>query len=340
MRLSHFDYDLPKELIAQQPSEVRDESKLMVLDRKEGSIEHKVFKEVIDLLKKGDVLVLNDTKVIPARLRGKEEGSGRRIEVLLLRQRGDSQWDTLVKPGRRIKEGSILSFGELKGEATQKVEGSKWRIQFRFNGEFRKILDGVGEVPLPPYIKRPLLKTMDMDKERYQTVYAKEEASVAAPTAGLHFTEELLKNIEDKGVIVTFLTLHLGYGSFKPIREEIKDHTMEDEYFELGDDLCQVVNGRKGRLIAVGTSTCRALESCCGKDGRLSSQRGWTNLFIHPPYKFKLIDSLITNLHLPKSTHLLLVSAFAGRDLLMEAYKEAIGKGYHFYSYGDAMLVL
>jgi len=340
LRLSDFDYDLPGELIAQYPTKRRDESRLLVLHRDTGRIEHRVFKDIVGYFNKGDLLVLNNTKVVPARLVGKKETGGK-IEILILDARCSmldarkNEHEVLLKPARGCKKGSRLIFGngELKAEVTR-VENGRRYLRFECNGDLEGLLEKTGKMPLPPYIKRePTLS----DRERYQTVYAEKAGAIAAPTAGLHFTEDLLSRISGKGVDTEYITLHVGWGTFKPVRcEEVREHQMEKEYFEVEDKVVERLAKPGAKTIAVGTTACRVLETLAMKDMR----HGWTDLFIHPPYRFKTVDALLTNFHLPMTTLLMLVSAFCGRELLFKAYHEAIEKKYRFYSYGDAMLIL
>ena len=330
MKLSDFDYNLPKELIAQHPSGKRDESKLLVLHRKAGKIEHKIFKDIVGYLSKDDLVLLNDTKVVPARLFGKKETGGK-VEALLLHKDREGEHEVLLKPARGCRVGSRLIFGDgrLKAEISR-VENGRRFLKFERNGNFEELLDELGEMPLPPYIKRD---NIALDNERYQTVYAAKKGAIAAPTAGLHFTKDLLGQISEKGVDIDYITLHVGYGTFKPVKcEDITGHKMEKEYFQIDNKVIEKINARKQRTIAVGTTTCRAIETL--------RAGGWTDLFIYPPYEFKAVDALLTNFHLPRTTLLMLVSAFCGRELLSRAYREAIDKKYRFYSYGDAMLIL
>ncbi|MBP2032497.1 S-adenosylmethionine:tRNA ribosyltransferase-isomerase [Clostridium algifaecis] len=340
MKITEFDYYLPKELIAQYPLQKRDEARLMVLDKKTGNIEHKVFKDVIDYIEPGDCLVLNDTRVLPARLIGSKEGSGGKMEILLLKRLPDGTWETLVKPGKRAKVGSRFDFGdgELKAEIVEVKEDGNRIVKFEYEGIFEEVLDRLGQMPLPPYIKEKL-----EDKEMYQTVYSKEEGSAAAPTAGLHFTKELLKKIEDKGVIIAFLTLHVGLGTFRPVKvENIEDHDMHSEYYSMTKETADKINKAKEsghRIISVGTTSCRTLETIGYENGRVKEQSGWTDIFIYPGYKYKVVDNLITNFHLPESTLIMLVSALCGRDKIMNAYKIAVDEKYRFFSFGDAMFI-
>ena len=340
MNLHDFYYDLPDELIAQDPLEDRSSSRLMVLDRKTQKIEHKIFKDITDMLNPGDCLVLNNTKVIPARLFGSKEGMTSEIEVLLLKRMDNDVWECLVRPGKKCRPGAIISFGEglLKGEILDIGEDGNRHIKFTYEGIFEEILDKLGQMPLPPYIKHKL-----KDKNRYQTVYAKYDGSAAAPTAGLHFTPELLKEIEEKGVKLAYVTLHVGLGTFRPVKvENILDHHMHSEFYQITKEAADTINETKkngGRVICVGTTSCRTIESAADETGHLKESSGWTDIFIYPGYKFKVLDDLITNFHLPESTLLMLVSALAGREFILEAYKCAVDKGYRFFSFGDAMLI-
>lgn len=341
MNLHDFYYDLPQELIAQDPLEDRSSSRLMHMDRASGAVEHKIFSEVIDFLEPGDCLVINNTKVIPARLFGTREGLEGKIEVLLLKRRENDIWETLVKPGKKCKPGTKLVFGDglLKAEVLDIVEEGNRLIQFQYDGIFEEILDKLGQMPLPPYITHEL-----KDKNRYQTVYAKHEGSAAAPTAGLHFTKELLKKIEDKGITIANVTLHVGLGTFRPVKvENILEHHMHSEFFIIEEEEAAKINAAKDaghRVISVGTTSCRTLESAATEDGRVKATSGWTDIFIYPGYKFKLIDGLVTNFHLPESTLLMLISAFAGKDNVMAAYEEAVKERYRFFSFGDAMILI
>ncbi|MFG6327578.1 MAG: tRNA preQ1(34) S-adenosylmethionine ribosyltransferase-isomerase QueA [Lachnospiraceae bacterium] len=341
-----FYYDLPQELIAQEPLNDRAASRLMCINRNTGEYSHETFRDIIKYLNKGDCLVINDTKVIPARLFGvreTEEGEllTGRIEVLLLKRLKNNIWETLVKPGKKCRIGTRLSFGDglLKGTVLDVVEEGNRLIQFSFDGIFEEILDKLGQMPLPPYITREL-----KDKNRYQTVYAKNEGSAAAPTAGLHFTRELLKEIEDKGITIAHVTLHVGLGTFRPVKaDKITEHHMHSELIIVEKEEAMKINYAKqegGRVIAVGTTSCRTLESMTDENGILCSGSKWTDIFIYPGYKFKMIDGLITNFHLPESTLLMLVSAFAGKDNVMRAYGEAVRERYRFFSFGDAMLLI
>ena len=341
MKLSDFDYDLPRELIAQYPSEKRDGSRLLVLHKDTGSIEHRSFRDIPAYFNEGDLLMVNDTKVFPARLIGKKETGGK-VEALILAQ--GEETEVLLKPARGCGIGSKLIFGngELKARVTR-IENGRRFLRFECNGNFDGLLDKFGQMPLPPYIKR---ENVASDRERYQTVYADKRGAVAAPTAGLHFTNGMLDLILRKGVGVGRLTLHVGYGTFMPVKcEDITAHNMEKEYFEIKNEIIAKLRNKKGKVIAVGTTTCRAMETLFKakfwtKEGGQGMFSGWTDLFIHPPYQFKMTDALVTNFHLPKTTLLMLVSAFCGRDMLMSAYEEAIKEKYRFYSYGDAMLIV
>lgn len=343
MNLHDFYYNLPKELIAQTPLSDRSSSRLMVLDRKTGQVEHKVFTDIIDYLESGDCLVLNETKVIPARLIGEKLDTKATIEVLLLRriQNRSNTWEVLVKPGKKAKIGTTISFGDgrLIGEVVDIVEEGNRLIQFTFEGIFEEILDSLGQMPLPPYIIEKL-----EDKNRYQTVYAKHEGSAAAPTAGLHFTEELLESIKKKGVHIAKVTLHVGLGTFRPVKvEDITEHHMHSEFFMIDETAANTINMAKQsghKIVAVGTTSTRTLESAADKKGYVKACSGWTDIFIYPGYQFKIIDNLITNFHLPESTLVMLVSALAGREHVLEAYKKAVDEKYRFFSFGDAMLVI
>ncbi|MTI47794.1 MAG: tRNA preQ1(34) S-adenosylmethionine ribosyltransferase-isomerase QueA [Firmicutes bacterium] len=340
MKKKDFYYDLPEELIAQHPSEKRAESRLMVLDKETGEIEHKVFKDIIDYFHEGDCLVLNNTRVIPARLFGEKAKTGGKIEFLLLKRIDKCKWETLVKPGKKAKIGQKVIFGDgkLKGEIVDNTESGGRIIKFDYEGIFEEILDELGEMPLPPYITEKL-----EDKERYQTVYSKKEGSAAAPTAGLHFTHELLERIKSKGVKVEYITLHVGLGTFRPVKEEnIEDHPMHSEYFEVTEETANTINEVKekgGKVFAVGTTTTRTLESIGTDEGKVVPQSGWTDIFIYPGYKFKIIDKQITNFHLPESTLIMLVSALADRENVLKAYDIAVQERYRFFSLGDAMLI-
>ena len=340
MDVKAFDYDLPEELIAQDPLEDRSSSRLMVLDKKTGDIEHKIFRDVVDYLQPGDCLVLNNTKVIPARLFGVKEGTEAKIEILLLKRKENDIWETLVKPGKKCKPGVKISFGEglLTGEVLEVVEDGNRLIQFHYDGIFEEILDQLGQMPLPPYITHQL-----KDKNRYQTVYAKYDGSAAAPTAGLHFTPELLQQIRDMGIDIAEVTLHVGLGTFRPVKvDTIEEHHMHSEFYRIEQSEADKINRAKAnghRVIAVGTTSTRTLESAAEEDGTLREKSGWTDIFIYPGYKFKVIDALITNFHLPQSTLVMLVSALAGREHILDAYKKAVEEKYRFFSFGDAMLI-
>lgn len=340
MDLKDFNYDLPEELIAQDPLEDRSSSRLMVLHKDTGRIEHKIFRDIIDYLNPGDCLVINDTKVIPARLMGIKEDTGAAIEVLLLKRNADDVWECLVKPGKKARTGARIVFGEglLVGEIVDVIEDGNRMIKFHYEGIFEEILDKLGQMPLPPYITHKL-----QDKNRYQTVYAKNEGSAAAPTAGLHFTKELLEKIKDKGVNVVSITLHVGLGTFRPVKvDKIEEHRMHTETFNISKEAADTINRTRaagGRVIAVGTTSCRTLESAAADDGTIPARSGDTDIFIYPGYKFKAIDCLITNFHLPESTLIMLVSALAGRDNIMNAYETAVKERYRFFSFGDAMFI-
>lgn len=341
MKTADFYFDLPQELIAQDPLEDRSSSRLMMLDRKTGEIEHHIFKEVIDYLNPGDCLVVNNTKVIPARLFGSKEGTEAKIEILLLKRKENDVWETLVKPGKKAKPGTIISFGDglLTGEVIDVVEEGNRLIKFTYDGIFEEILDQLGQMPLPPYITHQL-----KDKNRYQTVYAKHDGSAAAPTAGLHFTPELLEAIKAKGVNIAHVTLHVGLGTFRPVKvEDVTNHHMHSEFYIVEEDQAKLINETKqrgGKIVSVGTTSCRTLESATDDQGVLHAGSGWTDIFIYPGYQFKMIDRLITNFHLPESTLLMLVSALAGKDNIMAAYEEAVKERYRFFSFGDAMMIL
>lgn len=352
MKTSDFYYDLPQELIAQDPLEDRSSSRLLVLHRETGKREHRVFRDILEYLNPGDCLVVNNTKVIPARLIGEKEGTGASIEVLLLKRReaaaqadcpADKQsviWETLVKPGKKARPGARIIFGNglLVGEVLDVVEEGNRLIRFWFEGIFEEILDRLGQMPLPPYITHQL-----QDKNRYQTVYAKHEGSAAAPTAGLHFTPELLQAIEEKGVKVAHVTLHVGLGTFRPVKvEDVTDHHMHSEFYVVEEEQAKLINDTKaagGRIICVGTTSCRTVESASDENGMIHAGSGWTEIFIYPGYRFKILDSLITNFHLPESTLLMLVSALAGKELMLETYQEAVKERYRFFSFGDAMFI-
>lgn len=340
MKTSDFYYDLPKELIAQSPLADRSSSRLLHLSMKDGSIEHRHFTDILDYLEEGDCLVINDTKVIPARLYGHKEDTGAVIEILLLKRRENDIWECLVKPGKKARPGAKIVFGNgiLKGEILDVVEEGNRLIQFVYDGIFEEILDQLGEMPLPPYITQKL-----EDKNRYQTVYAKNEGSAAAPTAGLHFTKELLERVKEKGVQIAHVTLHVGLGTFRPVKvDDVEQHHMHSEFYVVEKDQAEIINRTKAngkRVISVGTTSCRTLESATGEDGILCAKSGWTDIFIYPGYRFKMIDGLITNFHLPESTLLMLVSALAGKEKIMHAYEEAVKERYRFFSFGDAMFI-
>ena len=341
MRKEDFYFDLPEELIAQDPLEDRSSSRLLVLDKETGKVEHQVFREIIDYLQEGDCLVINDTKVIPARLIGSKIGTDAKIEVLLLKRKENDVWETLVKPGKKAKVGTRISFGDglLVGEVVDIVEEGNRLIHFEYEGIFEEILDQLGQMPLPPYITHQL-----EDKNRYQTVYAKHSGSAAAPTAGLHFTPELLKEIEEKGVQIARVTLHVGLGTFRPVKvDNILEHHMHSEFYQIDEEAAEKINRAKEsghRVICVGTTSCRTIESAADKNGKLHATNGWTEIFIYPGYEFKVLDCLITNFHLPESTLVMLVSALAGREQVLSAYEEAVKEKYRFFSFGDAMMIL
>ncbi|MEE0738143.1 MAG: tRNA preQ1(34) S-adenosylmethionine ribosyltransferase-isomerase QueA [Lachnospiraceae bacterium] len=340
MKRQDFYYELPEELIAQDPLEDRSSSRLLVLDKESGAVSHHVFKDVIDYLNEGDCLVINDTKVLPARLIGAKVGTDAKIEVLLLKRKENNIWETLVKPGKKAKIGTKISFGDglLMGEVVDIVEEGNRLIQFAYEGIFEEILDQLGQMPLPPYITHHL-----EDKNRYQTVYAEHTGSAAAPTAGLHFTPELLEKIEKKGVDIARVTLHVGLGTFRPVKvDEITDHHMHSEFFQIEEGAATKINRAKDtgkKVICVGTTSCRTVESAADETGHLKACSGWTEIFIYPGYQFKVLDSLITNFHLPESTLVMLVSALAGREHVLAAYEEAVKERYRFFSFGDAMLI-
>ncbi len=340
MELKDFDYYLPKELIAQDPLENRSSSRLLVLHKNTGEIEHKVFSDIIDYLNPGDCIVINDTKVIPARLMGTKEGTGAAIEVLLLKRKSNDEWECLVKPGKKARPGAVIEFGDglLKGEIVDVVDEGNRIIRFEYDGIFEEILDKLGQMPLPPYITHAL-----KDKNRYQTVYAKNEGSAAAPTAGLHFTPELLDSLKEKGVEIASVTLHVGLGTFRPVKvENVEEHHMHSEYFCIEQVEADKINKARAnghRIISVGTTSCRTLESAALEDGVVPASHGDTDIFIYPGYSFKAIDCLITNFHLPESTLLMLVSALAGKENIMKAYETAVDLKYRFFSFGDAMFI-
>jgi len=341
MKTSDFYYDLPEELIAQDPLEDRTASRLLVLDRKTGAVKHKIFSDVIDYLNKGDCLVINNTRVIPARLIGEKEGKGGKVEVLLLKRRANDVWETLVKPGKKLKPGAKITFGDgrLRAEVLEVVEEGNRLVIFHYEGIFEEILDSLGEMPLPPYITHKL-----EDKEMYQTVYAKFDGSAAAPTAGLHFTKELLNKIEEKGIKISSITLHVGLGTFRPVKvDDVNNHHMHTEWYEVNAEAAEIINETKrngGRVICVGTTSCRTIESVADDNGYMKAKTGETDIFIYPGYKFKVMDGLITNFHLPESTLVMLVSAFAGKENVLSAYETAVKEKYRFFSFGDAMILI
>ncbi len=340
MKTADFDYELPQELIAQDPLEQRDSSRLLILDKKTGERTHRIFHDIIDYLHEGDCLVINNTKVIPARLIGEREGTGGKVEVLLLKRKTDNVWETLVKPGKKARPGMRLSFGGglLHAEVQEVVDEGNRLIRFEYEGIFEEILDQLGQMPLPPYITHQL-----KDKNRYQTVYAKYEGSAAAPTAGLHFTEELLQQIQEKGVKIARVTLHVGLGTFRPVKvDDVTQHHMHTEFYHVSQEAADIINETKkrgGRVICVGTTSCRTIESAADPQGVVQATEGDTDIFIYPGYQFKVLDCLITNFHLPESTLLMLVSALAGKEHIMAAYKEAVAMKYRFFSFGDAMFI-
>lgn len=340
MKVTDFDFDLPEEYIAQHPMKDRDHSRLMVLDRKNGQLEHKIFKDIVDYLEAGDCLVLNNTKVIPARLMGYKQDTFGKMELLLLKRIDDKRWETLVKPGKRAKIGAKFVFGngELIGTIIDIIEEGTRIVEFEYEGIFEEVLDKLGEMPLPPYITEKL-----EEQDRYQTVYSKELGSAAAPTAGLHFTEDLLKEIREKGVKLAFVTLHVGLGTFRPVKvDTIEEHHMHSEFYIMDKQAADTINETKERgkrVFAVGTTSCRTLESIADDKGNVRECSGWTDIFIYPGYKFKVLDALITNFHLPQSTLIMLVSALAGKEHVMNAYKVAVEENYRFFSFGDAMFI-
>ena len=339
MRTEDFDYNLPEELIAQHPADKRDFSRLMVVDRKTGKREDKHFYDIIDYLNEGDLLVMNDTRVIPARLFGHREGKEEEIEVFLLENIEDDKWEVLVRPGKKMKIGTKCIFSdELSLEVIDIKEDGNRVVEFFYDGIFQEILDRLGNMPLPPYIKEKL-----KDKERYQTVYSKNPGSVAAPTAGLHFTKELLKKIEEKGVKLAYITLNVGLGTFRPVKvDDVKNHKMHSEFYQISKETADLINETKKnnkRIISTGTTTTRTLESVYKKNGKIKEDSGWTDIFIYPGFEFKVIDCQITNFHLPKSTLIMLVSALASKEIILDAYKDAVDKKYRFFSFGDAMFL-
>lgn len=340
MKSSDFNFYLPEELIAQHPLEKRDSSKLMILDKKSGKITHSSFHNIINYLNEGDTLVLNNTRVMPARLIGEKQGTGGKIEFLLLKRIEGDKWECLAKPGKKAKIGQKFIFGEgkLTCEVIDIIEEGNRIIEFSYDGIFEQVLDELGDMPLPPYITEKL-----EDKERYQTVYSKEKGSAAAPTAGLHFTKELLNEIKEKGVNIAYLTLHVGLGTFRPVKvEDVNDHVMHSEFYELDEENAELINSTKKRnnkVITVGTTSTRTLETIADENGIVKAQNGWTDIFIYPGYKFKIVDQLITNFHLPESTLIMLVSALAGKENVMKAYNEAVENRYRFFSFGDSMFI-
>lgn len=341
MKTSDFFYDLPEELIAQDPLEDRTASRLLVLNRETGAVEHKIFSDVIDYLNEGDCLVINNTRVIPARLIGEKEGTGGKVEVLLLKRRANDVWETLVKPGKKLRPGARVTFGDgrLKADILEIAEEGNRLVRFYYEGIFEEILDSLGEMPLPPYITHKL-----EDKEMYQTVYAKFDGSAAAPTAGLHFTKELLNKIEEKGIKIASITLHVGLGTFRPVKvDDVNNHHMHTEWYEVNAEAAEIINETKrngGRVICVGTTSCRTIESVADENGYMKAKTGETDIFIYPGYKFKIMDGLITNFHLPESTLVMLVSAFAGKENVLSAYETAVKERYRFFSFGDAMILI
>jgi len=340
MKTKDFYYNLPEELIAQHTLENREESRLLVLDKESGEVNHRQFKNIIDYLNKGDCLVLNDTRVIPARLFGNRVGKKENIEILLLKRMEDNTWETLVKPGKKARQGQKIEFGHgvLKGEVLDIGEDGTRMIKFEYEGIFEELLDQLGEMPLPPYIT----ETLD-DKERYQTVYSKNNGSAAAPTAGLHFTSNLIEEIKEKGVNISYITLHVGLGTFRPVKvDNVLEHHMHSEYYEISEETASIINMTKsngGKVISVGTTTTRTLETAADEKKMILASSGWTDIFIYPGYQFKIVDNLITNFHLPESTLLMLVSALSSQELIFNAYKTAIEEKYRFFSFGDAMLI-
>ncbi|MGP4061589.1 tRNA preQ1(34) S-adenosylmethionine ribosyltransferase-isomerase QueA [Halobacillus sp. H74] len=340
MDIKQYDFELPEELIAQVPLENRSSSRLMVCNRRTNEIEHRHFSQITEYLNSGDCLVLNDTRVLPARLYGAKEDTGGKVEVLLLHQTEKDEWEVLVKPAKKVKVGTRIVFGEgqLTAECTELQEHGGRKVKFSYGGIFLEVLDSLGEMPLPPYIKEQL-----PDRERYQTVYAKEEGSAAAPTAGLHFTEDLLEELQAKGIEIAYLTLHVGLGTFRPVSvDNVEEHDMHAEFYQLNQqtaDQLNEVRQRGGRIISVGTTSTRTLETIIRDHGTFTAASGWTDIFIYPPQTLKAIDGLITNFHLPKSTLIMLVSAFAGRDFILEAYRKAVEERYRFFSFGDAMFI-
>ncbi|RHR27075.1 tRNA preQ1(34) S-adenosylmethionine ribosyltransferase-isomerase QueA [Clostridium sp. AF19-22AC] len=341
MKTSDFYYDLPEELIAQDPLEDRSGSRLLVLDKETGEIKHRMFRDITEYLRPGDCMVINDTKVIPARLIGSKIGTDAKIEVLLLKRKENDVWETLVKPGRKAKPGTRISFGDglLVGEVIDVVEEGNRLIHFEYKGIFEEILDRLGQMPLPPYITHQL-----QDRDRYNTVYAVHEGSAAAPTAGLHFTPELLEEIQEKGIEIARVTLHVGLGTFRPVKvDDVTEHHMHSEFYQIDEEAAKKINRANdngGRVVCVGTTSCRTIESAADENGRLKACSGWTEIFIYPGYQFKILDCLITNFHLPESTLIMLVSALAGKEHVLVAYEEAVKERYRFFSFGDAMLIV
>lgn len=341
MKTSDFAYDLPQELIAQEPLKERDHSRLLVMDRRTGALDDRHFYDLPDLLRPGDTLILNDSRVLPARLYGRRKSTGAAVELLLLTPQGDDTWEVLAGPGKRAKPGDLLDFGDglLTAEVLEIVDGGNRLVKFRYEGNFYHVLEQIGQMPLPHYITTEL-----QDKERYQTVYSREPGSAAAPTAGLHFTPELLQTVKEQGIDIGFVTLHVGLGTFRPVKaERIEDHQMHAEHYELPPQTAELINrtkARGGRVIAVGTTSCRTLESVGMREGKIAPADGWTSIFIYPGYRFQVLDGLLTNFHLPESTLIMLVCAFAGYDHTMAAYRHAVEEKYRFYSFGDAMLLL
>ncbi len=340
MDLKDYYYDLPEKFIAQTPLDQRDSSRLLMLDKETGEIKHEIFHNIINYLNKGDCLVLNDSRVLPARLLGVREDTGSPMEFLLLSRKEKDVWEVIVRPGKRAKPGRRFVFGnELKAEVLDIVNDGNRLVRFEYEGIFEEVLDRLGEMPLPPYITEKL-----QDRERYQTVYSKNDGSAAAPTAGLHFTKELLAKIEEKGVNIAYVTLHVGLGTFRPVKvEKVEEHKMHSEFYELDEKNAEIINNTRkngGKVISVGTTSTRTLETIADENGVLKASTGWTDIFIYPPYKFKAVDKLITNFHLPESTLLMLVSSLAGRENILKAYEEAKAKDYRFFSFGDAMFIV
>lgn len=340
MNLHDFFYELPQELIAQTPLEHREQSKLLVLDKKTGKMEDRHFCEIVELLNPGDCLVLNDTRVLPARLLGQKKDTGGNIEFVLLHQDEKDIWEVMVKPGKRAKSGDVFTFGNhsLEAEVMKVLDNGNRVVRFSYQGEFLPLLDQIGIMPLPPYIKKTL-----SEKERYQTVYSKDLGSAAAPTAGLHFTKELLEKIISKGILIVYLTLHVGIGTFRPVKvENIEEHQMHSEYYTISQESAKTINtcrANGGRVVCVGTTSCRTLETVADQNGRVKGAQGWTNIFIYPGYQFKIVDAMITNFHLPESTLIMLISSLAGKDHVMTAYQHAVEQKYRFFSFGDAMYI-